>query len=189
MGGGNNTYQIGDVYSENGTAMGVVFEVAEDDSYIKIVALKDLDNIYKWARSGVFDEDDQPRAYDEDNGDLNFEAIKSYVEANSIYNISLEIDFEVFNYTSQFYQISENEKGEWYVPALNELKAVIQYQIDDKFNNENYFPISSGVSYWSSTLISRSTIAYYATTNNQNQSQSVQTSCYVRPVRKIILEE
>lgn len=188
-GGETSTYQIGDVYSENGTAMGVVFEVAEDDSYIKIVALKDLDNIYTWAARGVFDEDDQPRAYDEDNGDLNFEAIKSYVAANSNYNISLDNGFQIFNYTSQFYQISESEKGEWYVPALNELKAVIQYQIGGKFNNGNYFPISSGFPYWSSTLISGSTIAYYATTNNQEQSQSVETSCYVRPVRKITLEE
>ena len=188
-GGGTSTYQIGEVYSENGTAMGVVFEVAEDNSYIKIVALKDLDNIYTWAARGVFDEDDQPRAYDEDNGDLNFEAIKSYVAANSNYNISLDNGFQIFNYTSQFYQISESEKGEWYVPALNELKAVIQYQIGGKFNNGNYFPISSGFPYWSSTLISGSTIAYYATTNNQEQSQSVETSCYVRPVRKITLEE
>lgn len=167
-GGETSTYQIGDVYSEDGKAMGVVFEVAEDNRYIKIVALKDLDTNYTWAASGVFDEDDQPRAYDEDNGDLNFKAIKSYVEANSIYNISLENDFEIFNYTSQFYQISENEKGEWYVPALNELKAVIQYQKDGKFNYENYIAISSGFPYWSSTLISGSTIAYYATTNNQN---------------------
>ena len=187
-GGGSSTYQIGDVYSENGTAMGVVFEVAEDNSYIKIVALKDLNTNYTWAGSGVFTKNDQPNAYDKNNGDLNLAAIKSYVEANSNYGITLVNDFKIFNYTSQFYQISESEKGEWYVPALNELKNVIQYQNDGKFNNENYTYISQVYSYWSSTLISGTTTAYYATTNNQEQSQSVQTSCYVRPVRKINLE-
>ena len=169
--------------------MGVVFEVAEDNSYIKIVALKDLDNHYTWATSGVIFTDDQPNAYDVNNGDVNFEAIKSYVEANSKSGFSLVNDFKIFNYTSQFYQISESEKGEWYVPALNELKAVIQYQKDGKFNYENYTAILSGKSYWSSTLISGTTNAYYATTNDQEQQQGVQTSCYVRPVRKIILQE
>lgn len=188
-GGGTSTYQIGDVYSENGKAMGVVFEVAEDNSYIKIVALKDLNTNYTWAGSGVFTKNDQPNAYDKNNGDLNLAAIKSYVEANSNYGITLVNDFKIFNYTSQFYQISESEKGEWYVPALNELKNVIQYQNDGKFNNENYTYISQVYSYWSSTLISGTTTAYYATTNNQEQSQNVQTSCYVRPVRKINLQE
>lgn len=186
------SYSIGDVYPQNGTPMGVVFEVDADNSYIKIVALHDLsdESGTPLADTGWIDTKDYIAAYDENDGSVNMTAFLTW------YNyMSENYALQGFSDELGFYQVNNYENGGWYIPAINELTTIYEDEENGRIApalQENGEVLTSGLTYWSSTFVSTDTTyetAYaYATFSGKTEEHNVGgTSHYIRPVKKIAL--
>ena len=185
-GGGTDGYAVGDVYYKEDTPIGVVFEVAEDNNYIKIVALEEqflahaVDSGTAVDFTGTFDEND---------GMVNLEGWDDFLTEN--YGYYTSTDFPAFNYCAN-YRGENQESYEWYVPAKNEMSKIRQNL--GTINNAlgtitESIALQTSYSYWTSTFDSSATNkAYYVAMLSGNVSTAnATTSCYVRPVRKIDL--
>lgn len=187
-GGETSTYQIGDVYSENGTAMGVVFEVAEDNSYIKIVALNESPDNLMFAKSGYLQTSDSDFFLFDDDGYGNFDGLYYQVLSEKIEGIE---NYPAFDYCYSYY-VNDYDNELWVLPAIEELIAIVQTNINvinQTLNNGNYTQISTSFGYWSSTMVEGTTKAYYCTSLGGKQSYNVTTSCVVRPILRIDFED
>ena len=189
MGGGTSTYQIGDVYSENGTAMGVVFEVAEDNSYIKIVALNESPDNLMFAKSGYLTTIDADFFSFPDDGYGNYEGLLYQILQQDLEQIS---NFPAFEYCYSYY-VNNYVNELWVLPAIDELVSIIQtnYEIINNALSElGYTELGSNYAYWSSTMLEDTTKAYYCTKSTTgSQQQNVTTSCAVRPILRIDFED
>lgn len=189
-GGSGTTYSIGDLYSQNNTPMGVVFEVT--DAYIKIVALEDSDNNYMFAKPGKLDTSDATYFSFEDDGSQNYLGLVYLIEAYSN-NIDIDIsDFPAFYYCYN-YCVNSFEDELWYVPAIDELISIVQTNYDvinNTLRNNSYDEILTNYGYWSSTMKDSTTTAYYCTkTTNGKQTNNVTTSKVVRAITTIYLTD
>lgn len=201
------SYSIGDVYPQNGTPMGVVFEVDADNSYIKIVALKDLSSddgttaIFKLADPGWIDNATYPVAYNAEDGSINSEGFLDFVDSLEGENFDYTTDLPAFNLTWNYYvENAEDPQATagtftWYIPAINELETIVKDTTGNITSalNENGTKLLEDKSYWSSTLVTDdsqpySEIAYCMSVKTKSiESANVETAKNVRPVKKIIL--
>lgn len=179
--------------------MGVVFEVADDNSYIKIVALEDLpgDSI-KLADTGWIDDSTYPNAYDHHEGSLNSDAYMDFDESLSSYSkYNLESDLPAFYQSWNYYvENAENpietmETSTWYIPAIEELKIIVN-DVEGKISDalSGFFVLNAQGIYWSSTLVSQSTtyseIGYNMGVNSKSVSENdVSTGYRIRLVKKV----
>ena len=202
----SSNYKIGDVYEQNGTPMGVVFEVDADNSYIKIVALKDLSSddgttaIFKLADTGWIDVNTYPVAYNAEDGSINSEGFLDFVNSLEGENFDYTTDLPAFNLTWNYYvENAEDPQATagtftWYIPAINELEKIVMDTTGKITSalNENGTKLE-GSYYWSSTLETNdsqpySEIAYLMWVSSKTkESKNVETACCVRPVKKIAL--
>lgn len=188
-------YSVGDVYSQSGTAMGVVFEVDENNSYIKIVALKDLNAYTELVTASWIDptsDQEYIKAMDENDGSVNMTAYLTWYEYMSENYASKPFSDELgFYLVNKYYVINESEN--WYIPAKNELITICKDEdgqiapVLAQYGEE----ITTTLTYWSSTFVStdttRETAYTYTTFSGDDAAKSVETACYVRPVMKIAL--
>lgn len=186
-GSSGTTYLIGDLYSQNNTPMGVVFEVAEDNSYVKIIALDDLIN-GALLDSGWIDTkygEETVRALDLDDGSNNMNAYLTWKNYMSEAYPSKFSDDKAFFETYNYYVLSDfSDKNNWYLPAKNELYSIMLHI--NTLNNTLDNDILTGRDYWSSTIDSTYTKAYTYTSNlTQNLYSLSSTNYYARPVMKI----
>ena len=186
--------------------MGVVFEVAENNSYIKIVALKDLSSddgttaIFKLADTGWIDVNTYPVAYNAEDGSINSEGFLDFVNSLEGENFDYTTDLPAFNLTWNYYvENAEDPQATagtftWYIPAINELEKIVMDTTGKITSalNENGTKLE-GSYYWSSTLETNdsqpySEIAYLMWVSSKTkESKNVETACCVRPVKKIAL--
>lgn len=196
------SYSIGDVYPQNGTPMGVVFEVDADNSYIKIVALHDLsdESGTPLADTGWIDVNTYPVAYNAEDGSINSEGFLDFVDSLEGENFDYTTDLPAFNLTWNYYvENAEDPQATagtftWYIPAINELEKIVMDttgKITSALNKKG--TKLEGSSYWSSTLVTNdsqpySEIAYRKWVSSKDTTEaSVSTMCSVRPVKKIAL--
>lgn len=183
-GGTTSTYSVGDVYSKDGTPIGVVFKT--DTEYVYIVGLDEGNFTYgtqncvnqiKNASNVTFN--------NSSDGYLNMTNWYSFITTNSEYFSSAE--FPAFNYCLT-YRDTEGEAGTWYLPASQEL-SIIQSNIEtlnSTLTSQNATTLATSYSYWSSTYTSAGKAYKVAMNNNGSQDEnSLDTSCYVRPCKRI----
>lgn len=184
------SYSIGDVYPQTGTPMGVVFEVAENNSYIKIVALEEDSNI-SFAESGCIGTTDAQYFLDNDDGSKNKIGLGTVISNNATYGYNISY-YPAFDFCNSYTVLSDkSDINTWYLPAINEILAIIQTNfsaINASIITENGTELSTTYGYASSTMQEESTNYYYCTTRTEgSQTCNVQTGRYVRPVKKIAL--
>ena len=202
-GSGGTTYLIGDLYSQNNTPMGVVFEVA--DTYIKIVALEDLissnESLFKLADKGWIDDETYPIAYFESDGSINSDGFLEFAEymSEEFEDFNTETELPAFHFT-WYYYVSNAENPTtatftWYIPSSYELEKIVKDETGKVAQtlSENGSTLLNGSEYWSSTLVTETTNyserAYYiGTLSKVINTASVDTSKYVRPIKKITFE-
>jgi len=191
-GGGTTTsYSIGDVYYKNNTPMGVVFEVAEDNRYIKIVALDQSDNVLKFD-DGWLETSDTKNFSDEDDGLQNHRGLETVIEnyLKEYDNCSIS-GFPAAEFCYNYYVPSSDEL--WYLPAIGELISIMQTnfeQINKAIQSVDGTKIFDNSEYWSSTMIENTEDVYYCTnTTPGRQYQNMNSSCWVRPITTITLSE
>lgn len=202
-GGSGTTYLIGDLYSQNNTPMGVVFEVA--DTYIKIVALEDLissnESLFKLADKGWIDDETYPIAYFESDGSINSDGFLEFAEymSEEFEDFNTETELPAFHFTWNYY-VSNAENPTtatftWYIPSSYELEKIVKDETGKVAQtlSENGSTLLNGSEYWSSTLVTETTNyserAYYiGTLSKVINTASVDTSKYVRPIKKITFE-
>ena len=170
--------------------MGVVFEVAEDNSYIKIVALKQSDNVLVFDNSWLDTTDAIFFSY-EDDGFENFCGLEAVIESYAQRNCSIS-EFPAADFCYNYYVLSFDDEL-WYLPAIDELISIIQTnfeQINNAIKSVKGTEIFDNSGYWSSTMIEDTTNVYYCTnTTSGRQYKSKKSSCYVRPITTITLSE
>ena len=200
------SYDIGAVYYQNETPMGVVFEVDADNSYIKIVALKDLSDefgtssTFQLADTGWIDDNTYPDAYNAEDGSINSEGFMDFVDSLATEeNFDYTTDLPAFYLTWNYYVKNAEDPQDtttttWYIPAINELEKIVmdeEGKITSKLAEKG--TKLEGSSYWSSTLVTNdsqpySEIAYRKWVSSKDTTEaSVSTMCSVRPVKKITL--
>lgn len=118
------TYKVGDLYDENGKR-GVVFEVSADGKHGKIVSFNETQ--LKWANDDFDSWGEEIGAYSETNGAVNMAVVQRIPNWRGKY--------------PAFAWCADLGEG-WYLPAINELKAI--YDIRKILNVRPEF-------YWSST--------------------------------------
>ena len=167
-GGTTTSYSIGEVYYQNNTPMGVVFEVAEDNSYIKIVALEESDKVLEFDTGWLETSDAIYFSY-EDDGFKNYCGLESVIESYAQYDCSIS-EFAAAYFCYNYYELSFDDEL-WYLPAIDELISIIQTnfeQINNAIKSVNGTEIFNNTGYWSSTMIEDSENVYYCT-NTQLQ--------------------
>ena len=204
-GGTTSTYSIGEVYYQNNTPMGVVFEVGYD--YIKIVALDDIKTsngnyLYDGiAPSSCINEETYPAAYDENDGVINSNAFIDFVNSLASYNFNTETDLAAFYMAWSYYvedaeNPSDSSTFTWYIPSINELQTIVDDESNKISNGLSLGggeSIAVGYNYWSSTLVKisgqvYSTMGYILPTRSKERdTYEVTTDCYFRLVKKISL--
>lgn len=170
--------------------MGVVFEVAEDNSYIKIVALEESDKVLEFDTGWLETSDAIYFSY-EDDGLENYRGLEAVIESYAQKNCSIS-EFPAANFCYDYYVFSFDEEL-WYLPAIDELISIIQTnfeQINNAIKSVDGTEIFNNTGYWSSTMIEDSANVYYCTnTTSGRQYKSNKSSCYVRPITTITLSE
>ena len=171
--------------------MGVVFEVAEDNSYIKIVALEESDTVLKFD-NGWLDTSDASYFSSENDGLENYRGLEEVIEFYA-QNYDCDISgFPAADFCYNYYVLSFEDET-WYLPAINELISIVQTnfeQINNAIQSVNGTKIVDDRGYWSSTMIEDTEKVYYCTnTTSDRQNQSKTTACNVRPIATITLSE
>lgn len=185
---GGVTYSIGDVYYQNNTPMGVVFKT--DTEYVYIVGLDEGNFTYGTQNCVTYIKNASNVTFDNSSdGCQNMTNWYSFITTNSVDFSSAE--FPAFNYCLT-YRDTEGEGGTWYLPSKEEL-SMIQYNIEilnntlqNTLQSQNATPLATSYSYWSSTYTSAGKA--YKVVMNINGSQdenSLDTTCYVRPCKRI----
>lgn len=108
----NHQYKVGDIYPHNGLPMGVVYEVDESGQHGKIVSYEYT--YTSWGKEGRISKN-------EDSGRANMKAVYE-VNGNSFDGYPAFLWADNLNPTDTEY--TDNAKGIWYLPALNELRAL-----------------------------------------------------------------
>jgi len=181
------TYQVGDIYYNNGTPIGVVF--FDDGTTTKIVALNDIDNNgiasngyhTPWTTPNSSDYYDIPNltnytsestALTDMDGKSNTSTILSYASANGK---TVQAATATSKYAPNVCDSSTFcGRGEWYLPALGELYTIsknfraIQNSITSaggtKIITGSYYSSSTEVSYnctWGMSLEATRSLNYY----------------------------
>jgi hypothetical protein len=157
-------YKMGDVYYENGIAIGMVWwladtiAVANDVAYgehgklISLTEPVDPPNQYglMWGVSSI---NVQVPAYDSIDGRINTPIIKHI--RDSLANDSTTI-YDAWRFQAMAWCV-DSLGGDWYLPATNELRSIIELVVPtlnpalEKISGAAKFTYSAGAIYWSST--------------------------------------
>lgn len=187
----SGTYNIGDLYSENDTPIGVVFETG--DNYIKVLALDELEA--KSLVDGSWIDPDLEYeciiATDEDDGSNNMTAYWTWYD----YMSGKYVKFTDENHENGFYQAynySVLEDGSdinnWYIPAINELYTIMENIETINSTLSSHTELTTGKHYWSSTIDASSSYekAYCISSSLTKESYALTSTNYnCRAVRKI----
>ena len=118
-------YQVGDPYIVNGKTVGIVYEVDEQGMHGKAFALTTYngwDKFFCYTGQSGFKMDESNAPLSSTDGLTNQELIKSIANWD-----------ESFLMTKWTVDLGQAQGVNWYVPAIEELKAMIEYMSNAKF--------------------------------------------------------
>ncbi len=117
----NHVYKVGDIYPYVGFSgkKGVVFEVSNGGKSGKIVGLRRMEGVLVWSTELVF-----TNISDDDNGRVNMEGFRKRDGKFEKYPAMKWVD----GLNRQGTTYGAQSTGVWYLPALNEMRAVCSEQ-------------------------------------------------------------
>lgn len=184
---GGGTYSIGDVYYQNNTPMGIVFKT--DTEYVYIVGLDEGNFTYGTQNCVTYIKNASNVTFDNSSdGCQNMTNWYSFITTNSVDFSSAE--FPAFNYCLT-YRDTEGEGGTWYLPSKEELSTIQSNitTINNTLQSQNATTLATSYSYWSSTYTSAGKAYIMRMSSGTQDENSLDTSCYVRPCKRIKLSD
>lgn len=184
---GGGTYSIGDVYYQNNTPMGIVFKT--DTEYVYIVGLDEGNFTYGTQNCVTYIKNASNVTFDNSSdGCQNMTNWYSFITTNSVDFSSAE--FPAFNYCLT-YRDTEGEGGTWYLPSKEELSTIQSNitTINNTLQSQNATTLATSYFYWSSTYTSAGKAYIMRMSSGTQDENSLDTSCYVRPCKRIKLSD
>lgn len=167
--------------------MGIVFKT--DTEYVYIVGLDEGNFTYGTQNCVTYIKNASNVTFDNSSdGCQNMTNWYSFITTNSVDFSSAE--FPAFNYCLT-YRDTEGEGGTWYLPSKEELSTIQSNitTINNTLQSQNATTLATSYFYWSSTYTSAGKAYIMRMSSGTQDENSLDTSCYVRPCKRIKLSD